>query len=79
MEKVPYGISKDLRTSMGSHESTKTYLYVVIATGEVEIVVEHTVSQRMPVSDYEKALDLHERLTCGNGRRVYTPEDLAAK
>jgi len=70
---------KEIASQGGSDESARMYVYVTIHSGNAEVIIEKTVTQRMPIQDYEKAMDLYERLTCGNGRKVFTLEELAHK
>lgn len=39
-------------------------------------MVRKTIIEYFPVTDYEKVMDLHERLKRGGGRRRYKLEDL---
>ncbi len=75
-EKVDF-IHKDLKETFGSNESGKVHLAVDVKTGEAELVIQKTISERYPVQDYEKVMNLYDRLTCGRGRRVFKLEDLA--
>lgn len=69
-------IIKELGSTVGGGESSKIYAITNITSGKTEVVVEKTISQRFPVQEYEKAEKLYERLNGGNGRRVYTLDDL---
>lgn len=70
-------IYKSLAAQIGGSESARMFVQIDTSTGESEIVIEKTVSQRLPVTEIDKARDLYERLTCGRGRKIYKPEDLA--
>lgn len=70
-------IFHNLKESVGSEESAKLYLCINVNKGTVEAVLTKSVTQRFPVQELEAAKDLYERLTCGSGRRVFKPEDLA--
>lgn len=78
MKKETYLI-KDIRETCGSGEGARMYAITTIATGETEIVIKKSITERMPIQDYEKAIDLYERLTCGSGRKVFKLEELAHK
>ena len=70
-------IHKDLKETIGSNESSKIRLSVDIQTGEAVLVIEKTITEYFPVTDYDKVMDLYERLNCGRGRKVFKLEDLA--
>lgn len=72
-------IFKDLCSSSGGDESTRMYIEIDTRDGDSTIVIKKSVSCRMPIQKIKEAKDLYERLTCGNGRQVFTPEDLALK
>lgn len=63
--------------SFGSEESTEVRCVMDIKDNKTYVVVEHSVSERFELKDYNKAKDLYERLTCGSGRKMYKPSDLA--
>ena len=65
-----------LVSSCGSRESSSVRLDVDTKTGEAELIIEKTFTERYPVTDYEKVMALHERLNRGGGRRAYSLEDL---
>lgn len=70
-------IRSGLATQTGADESTEMFIEIDTETGESEVIIKKTVSCRKPVTELAAAKDLYARLTCGNGRRVFTPEDLA--
>jgi hypothetical protein len=76
MKKRDY-IFNTLRESGGSDEDAKLYICTDVSTGKTEVWLQKTITQRFPIQELDKAEDLYERLTCGAGRRVYKPEDLA--
>ena len=51
-------------------------MITTVHSGKTEIVIEKTITKRMPVQDLRKAKEMYEQLTCGNGRRAYEIEDL---
>jgi len=60
----------------GSDETTKLTAVVTVATGECELVLSKEVSERYPIQKLDEVKLLYDRLTGGNGRRVYKPCDL---
>lgn len=76
MKKRDYIFNK-LRMQGGADESCELYIVTDVRTGQTEVVLDKKISQRFPIQEIEKAEDLWERLTCGGGRRVFKPEDLA--
>jgi len=61
----------------GGGESTTVKIVINVQKGETQVKVEHSISQYFPIQEYDNAVNLYERLTCGGGRRMYKPEDLA--
>jgi hypothetical protein len=76
MVKIPEYIFHDIASSIGGHGGTKIYCAVDVKKNSAQIVVEHTITERMPIDKYEEAMHRYERLTGGNGRRVWTLQDL---
>jgi len=72
-------IHKDLNETIGSNESSRVRLTVDILTGKAELVIEKTITEYYPVTDYDKVMDLYDRLNCGSGRKVFKLEDLALR
>lgn len=75
MKKTDY-IFHQLGMQGGTDETTKLTVVVTVATGECELVLSKEVSERYPIQKLEEVQQLYERLTGGNGRRVYKPSDL---
>lgn len=65
-----------IASSTGANERSEVELEADTSNGEVHLVVRKTITERYPVTEYEKVMDLHERLNRGGGRRRYTLEDL---
>lgn len=76
MSKKEMYIRKQIVSSCGSSESSSVELQVEIKTGEAELVIEKTIREVYPVTDYDKVIELHENLTRGGGRRCYSLEEL---
>ena len=70
-------IIKDLHNLQGSSESCRLYAITTVRTGETELVLDKTISERFKVQELKKVEDLYERLTCGGGRKMFTLEELA--
>lgn len=70
-------IFKDIYVQGGSGESARVYLCVHISDGKSELVIEKTITERFPVTDFDKVTDLYERLTCASGRKAWQLEELA--
>ena len=69
-------ITKEIEATYGSSESSRVELVVSTVTGEAELVIEKTFTERYPVTDYDKVIQLHKDLNRGGGRRAYTLMDL---
>lgn len=67
----------DIAKSISAGESSKVYTVTTIKTGETQLVIEKTITERYPVQDYEKVMDLYERLNCGGGRKAWKLEEIA--
>jgi hypothetical protein len=76
MSKKETYIRKRIVASSGGSESSSVELQVEIKTGESELIIEKTIREFYPVTDYDKVIELHENLTRGGGRRCYSLEDL---
>lgn len=70
-------IFSDLVSSEGSDEGSKVYTVTDIKSGKTEIVIQKTITERYPIQDYEKVMDLYERLSCGSGRKCWTLNEIA--
>ena len=68
-------IYKSITGVTGSGESTEVFLMVDKKTGKSELVITKEIREYHPVTDYDKVIDLHERLN-RSGRRCYSLEDL---
>lgn len=68
---------QNIRECGGSGEGGRIYLATTMSTGESEIVIEHTITERYPTKDYDKVIDLYERLHCGGGRKMFKLEELS--
>lgn len=69
-------IIHQIAASIGSTESSELRLIADTATGEVELVISKTITERYPITDYEKVKTLHDNLNRGGGRKVWTLEEL---
>lgn len=66
-----------LKYQLGGGEETKLEIVIDTTTGESQAVIRYSIAERFPITELEKAEDLFARLTCGDGRKVYTLEELA--
>lgn len=76
LERTEYLFYKTAECS-GGGERTSVTVVMNIKEGTTDVKVEHTISERFELKDYDQAVHLYECLTGGNGRRMYKPSDLA--
>lgn len=69
-------IIHEICSSIGSSESSRVRLVADTKTGETELVISKTITERYPITDYKKVMQLYEGLIRGGGRRVYKLKDL---
>jgi hypothetical protein len=69
-------IVKEIMKSCGSEERASLELIADTESGESYFLIEKTIIQRVPLKEYDYAIELYKKLTRGGGRRVYTLEDL---
>jgi len=65
-----------IASSTGCSESSKVELVADTKTGETELVIRKTITERYPITEYQKVMQLHNDLNRGGGRRVWSLEDL---
>lgn len=65
-----------IASSTGSDESSKVELVANTKSGETELVIRKTITERYPITEYEKVMSLYENLNRGGGRRVWSLEEL---
>ena len=70
-------IIKEIASTGGTSESSRIYVIITVHSGKSEVVIEKTITKRMPVQEYNKAVDLYEKLNHGNGRRCYELDEIA--
>lgn len=63
-------------SSFGSSESSELKLIANTRTGETELVISKTITERYPITDYDKVMQLHEDLNRGGGRKIWKLKDL---
>ena len=68
--------SEILQEQFGSDDTTKLRLIVKRSNGKAHLELSKTVSQNFETKDFEKAEALFDRLTGGNGVRIFRPEDM---
>jgi len=60
--KKPEFIYKEICSRIGGGESTDVRLSVDTSTGEAQLIIEYSVREYHPVTDYEKVIDMYEKL-----------------
>lgn len=76
MSKEKY-IHKELVKSSTPGESTSVRMRTKIKDGSSELIISHTITERFAVQDYDKVMELKERLTNGEGRRFVSLDEIA--
>ena len=71
----PY-LTQELKSSMGSDESSRVYAITCVANGKTEVVIEKTITKRAPIEELEEVLDQYEQMNGGGGRRVITIDEM---
>jgi len=66
-------------SSTGSSESSEVYLIADLVSGKTELVIEKTITERYPITDYEKVMKLYEDINAGGGRICLSLKDFANK
>lgn len=61
-------------TSAGEYSSVE--LLANTKTGETELVIQKTIIERYPITDYHMVMNLHESINKGGGRRLFKLADL---
>lgn len=64
-------IFKTLREMIGGGESSKIYAVIDVKSGETELVIEKTISERYPIQELEEVKRLYERINGGSGRKLW--------
>lgn len=57
-------------------ESSEVKMIADTETGETELVISKTIIERYPITDYEKVMNLYERINRGGGRKLIKLKDL---
>ncbi len=66
-------------SSTGSSESSEVYMIADLISGETELVIEKTITERYPITDYDKVMELYEKINAGGGRKLLSLKDFAKK
>ena len=66
-------------SSTGSSESSEVYLIADLISGDTQLVIEKTITERYPITDYEKVMKLYEEINAGGGRILLSLKDFAKK
>jgi len=65
-------IINNIVSTHGSSESSEVYTITDIKTGETEIVISKTFTERYSIKEYPKVMELYEGLNRGGGRKGHT-------
>lgn len=76
-EKIHY-IQKEIASSHGSDEGSRVYTITCVASGETEVVIEKTITERLPIQDLMKVLEKYDAMNGGGGRRVINIDEMVA-
>lgn len=66
-------------SSSGSSESSQVYMIADLISGETQLVIEKTITERYPITDYEKVMKLYEQINAGGGRICLSLKDFTKK
>lgn len=69
-------IYNKLKEQIGSDEHTIMEIHTDLKTGESELVVTKSYTERFPVTAYEEVSKLYENLTRGGGRIIPSLQSL---
>jgi hypothetical protein len=62
-------------SSTGSSESSEVYMIADLVSGETQLVIEKTITERYPITDYDKVMKLYEEINAGGGRITLSLKD----
>jgi succinylarginine dihydrolase len=48
-------------------------------SGETQLVIEKTITERYPITDYKKVMKLYQNINAGGGRRCLSLKDFTKK
>lgn len=69
-------LRQQLALCVSSGETSEVELEVDTADGGAKLVVRKTIIEYYSPTEYEKVMDLYERLNRGGGRKLWTLEDM---
>lgn len=69
-------IVSTIKSSCCSNEQTELKTVIDTVKGEAFIEVSKKITERLPVTEMSEAELLFDKITAGNGRRVYSLKDL---
>lgn len=72
-------IIHEIESCCGSSECSRVFLHADLISGDTELVIEKTITERYPITDYEKVIDLHKQITGGGGRKLFKISDFAKR
>ena len=69
-------IIHEIASYIGASESSTVEMIACTKTGETELVIKKTITERYPITEYKSVMRLFENLNRGGGRRIWSLEDL---
>jgi len=66
-------------SSTGSSESSSVYMIADLVSGETQLVIEKTITERYPITDYEKVMKLYKDINDGGGRILLSLKDFSKR
>lgn len=75
----PQSIIHPICSSTGSSESSQVYMIADLVSGDTELVIEKTITERYPITDYDKVMKLYDEINACGGRRLFSLKDFTKK
>lgn len=69
-------IVHQIATSFSPIERSKVEMIADTETGETQLVISKTIIERYPITDYDKVMNLYEKINRGGGRKLIKLKDL---
>lgn len=77
MKKPTEYIFYETHSTIGGSEGSKVTIVINVQDGTTQVRVDKSISEYFDIKDYDKAVDLYERLNCGSGRKMWKLEEIA--
>jgi signal recognition particle GTPase len=68
-------IIKNIVSTTGSSEGSEVYMIADVVSGQTELVITKSFTERYPITDYEKVMELYEKMNRGGGRKCWELKD----